>query len=72
MIGVRMAAFAMILLGAALIPAPVRAGEALDQSAAEPERATPNPACPEPPNPNEALPARADSMRSRKTSTRAR
>jgi drug/metabolite transporter (DMT)-like permease len=43
-IGVRMAAFAMILLGAALIPAPVRAGEALDQSAAEPERATANPA----------------------------
>jgi drug/metabolite transporter (DMT)-like permease len=43
-IGVRIAAFAMILIGAALIPAPVRAGEALDQSAAEPERATPNPA----------------------------
>ena len=43
-VGVRIAAFAMILIGAALIPAPVRAGEALDQSAAEPERATPNPA----------------------------
>ena len=43
-IGVRLAAFAMILLGAALIPAPVRAGEALDHSAAEPERATPKPA----------------------------
>ena len=43
-IGVRIAAFAMILIGAALIPAPVRAGEALDQSAAEPESATPNPA----------------------------
>jgi multidrug transporter EmrE-like cation transporter len=40
-IGVRIAAFAMILIGAALIPAPVRAGEALDQSAVEPERATP-------------------------------
>jgi drug/metabolite transporter (DMT)-like permease len=43
-IGVRIAAFAMILIGAALIPAPVRAGEALDHSAPEPERATPNPA----------------------------
>src|SRR6188472_3914344 len=43
-IGVRIAAFAMILIGAALIPAPVRAGEALDHSAAEPERGTPNPA----------------------------
>jgi drug/metabolite transporter (DMT)-like permease len=43
-IGVRLAAFALILVGAALIPAPVRAGEALDQSAAEPESASPNPA----------------------------
>ncbi len=43
-IGVRLAAFALILVGAALIPAPVRAGEALDQSAVEPERATPKPA----------------------------
>jgi drug/metabolite transporter (DMT)-like permease len=43
-IGVRLAAFALILIGAALIPAPVRAGEALDQSAAEPESASPNPA----------------------------
>ena len=33
-----------VLVGAALIPAPVRAGEALDQSAEEPERATPKPA----------------------------
>jgi drug/metabolite transporter (DMT)-like permease len=41
-IGVRIAAFAMILVGAALIPAPVRVGEALDQSAVEPESATPN------------------------------
>jgi len=32
-IGVRVAAFALILVGAALIPAPVRAGEALDESA---------------------------------------
>lgn len=32
-IGVRLASFAFILLGAALIPAPVRAGEALDTSA---------------------------------------
>jgi hypothetical protein len=43
-IGVRLAAFAMILVGAALIPAPVRAGEALEDSAAEPETATTNPA----------------------------
>jgi drug/metabolite transporter (DMT)-like permease len=35
-IGVRMAAFALILVGAALIPAPVRAGEALEESAVEP------------------------------------
>jgi multidrug transporter EmrE-like cation transporter len=32
-IGVRLAAFALILAGAALIPAPVRAGEALEDSA---------------------------------------
>ncbi|MEA2219245.1 MAG: hypothetical protein QOJ35_1871 [Solirubrobacteraceae bacterium] len=31
-VGVRIAAFALILVGAALIPAPVRVGEALDQS----------------------------------------
>jgi drug/metabolite transporter (DMT)-like permease len=43
-IGVRLAAFAMILVGAALIPAPVRAGEALEESTAEPESATTNPA----------------------------
>jgi drug/metabolite transporter (DMT)-like permease len=35
-VGVRVAAFALILAGAALIPAPVRAGEALDQTAVEP------------------------------------
>jgi drug/metabolite transporter (DMT)-like permease len=35
-VGVRVAAFALILVGAALIPAPVRAGEALDESAVEP------------------------------------
>jgi hypothetical protein len=40
---VRLAAFAMILVGAALIPAPVRAGEALEASTAEPESATTNP-----------------------------
>jgi multidrug transporter EmrE-like cation transporter len=39
-IGVRLAAFALILVGAALIPAPVRAGEALDESAVERESAT--------------------------------
>ncbi len=38
-IGVRLAAFALILAGAALIPAPVRAGEALDESTVEPESA---------------------------------
>jgi hypothetical protein len=43
-IGVRLAAFALILAGAALIPAPVRAGEALDESTVEPESATLNPA----------------------------
>jgi len=35
-IGVRLAAFALILIGAALIPAPVRAGEALEQSVVQP------------------------------------
>ena len=39
-IGVRVAAFALILIGAALIPAPVRAGEALEESAAESGRPT--------------------------------
>ena len=43
-IGARLAAFALILVGAALIPAPVRAGEALEASAVEPESATTNPA----------------------------
>jgi drug/metabolite transporter (DMT)-like permease len=36
-VGVRLGAFALILVGAALIPAPVRAGEALEESAVEPE-----------------------------------
>jgi multidrug transporter EmrE-like cation transporter len=35
-IGVRLAAFALILIGAALIPAPVRAGEALEESVVQP------------------------------------
>jgi hypothetical protein len=39
-VGVRIAAFALILVGAALIPAPVRAGEALEESATEPGSAT--------------------------------
>jgi hypothetical protein len=39
-VGVRIAAFALILIGAALIPAPVRAGEALDQSPATPAGST--------------------------------
>ena len=38
-VGVRLVAFVLILVGAALIPAPVRAGEALD-SAVEPESPT--------------------------------
>src|SRR5688572_13962847 len=44
LIGVRLAAFALILVGAALIPAPVRAGEALEETAVEAEGATTNPA----------------------------
>jgi len=43
-VGVRLAAFALILVGAALIPAPVRAGEALEESAVEPEAPTASPA----------------------------
>jgi multidrug transporter EmrE-like cation transporter len=43
-IGVRLAAFALILVGAALMPAPVRAGEALEGSAAEPKVAAASPA----------------------------
>ncbi len=43
-VGVRVAAFALILLGAALIPAPVRAGEALKESAVERESPTTTPA----------------------------
>jgi drug/metabolite transporter (DMT)-like permease len=37
-VGVRIAAFGHVLVGAALIPAPVRAGEALEESALEPAR----------------------------------
>jgi drug/metabolite transporter (DMT)-like permease len=43
-IGVRSAAFALILAGAALIPAPVRAGEALEESAVESESPAASPA----------------------------
>jgi drug/metabolite transporter (DMT)-like permease len=43
-VGVRIAAFALILVGAALIPAPVRAGEALEVSAVEPRTPTASPA----------------------------
>jgi multidrug transporter EmrE-like cation transporter len=43
-VGVRIAAFALILVGAALIPAPVRAGEALEESAAEPRSPATSPA----------------------------
>jgi drug/metabolite transporter (DMT)-like permease len=42
-VGVRMAAFALILVGAGLIPAPVRAGEALEESAIEPGTSTASP-----------------------------
>ena len=45
-VGARLAAFALILVGAALIPAPVRAGEALQESAEKSE--TPTPVTPEP------------------------
>jgi hypothetical protein len=43
-VGVRIAAFALIPSGAALIPAPVRAGVALDGSDVEPEGPTASPA----------------------------
>jgi drug/metabolite transporter (DMT)-like permease len=43
-IGVRLGAFVLILVGAALIPAPVRAGQALEESAAEPESPVRSPA----------------------------
>ena len=43
-VGVRIAAFALILVGAALIPAPVRAGEALEEAAVEPGSVSTGPA----------------------------
>ncbi len=43
-VGVRLAAFVLILVGAALIPARVRAGEALDESTVEPRGPTASPA----------------------------
>ena len=43
-VGVRLAAFALIVVGAALIPAPVRAGEALDESTPDPRASAPSPA----------------------------
>jgi drug/metabolite transporter (DMT)-like permease len=43
-IGVRLVAFVLILVGAALIPAPVRAGEALEESEVEAETPTASPA----------------------------
>jgi drug/metabolite transporter (DMT)-like permease len=39
-VGVRVAAFALILAGAALIPAPIRAGEALEESAMQTDSPT--------------------------------
>jgi len=44
LIGVRIASFALILVGAALIPAPVRVGDALDKPAGEPQSPTASPA----------------------------
>ena len=46
-VGVRIVAFTLILVGAALIPAPVRAGEALDEPTAEPGTPTGSPAEPD-------------------------
>jgi multidrug transporter EmrE-like cation transporter len=43
-VGVRISAFALILVGAALIPAPVRAGEALEEPAVESRGHTASPA----------------------------
>ena len=43
-VGVRLSAFVLILVGAALIPAPVRAGESLEESAVEPGSQTASPA----------------------------
>ncbi len=43
-VGVRLAAFALILAGAALIPAPVRAGDALAEPTLEPRSPTASPA----------------------------
>ncbi len=43
-VGVRIAAFALILVGAALIPAPIRAGKALEESAVEAARPVGSPA----------------------------
>ena len=42
-VGVRVAAFVLILIGAALIPAPMRAREALEGSAEDPENSTASP-----------------------------
>jgi multidrug transporter EmrE-like cation transporter len=43
-VGLRVVAFALILAGAALIPAPVRAGDALEEAAAEPASPITSPA----------------------------
>jgi hypothetical protein len=62
-IGVRLAAFALILIGAALIPAPVHAGEAVEASAAEPESRSGTPAGAGHPNPHETATVRPVSGR---------
>jgi len=53
-IGVRVAAFALILVGAALIPAPVRAGDAMEESDADGETPAASSALSGLPKPNEA------------------
>jgi hypothetical protein len=51
---VRIAAFVLILVGTALIPAPVRAGEALEESAGGPGSATAAPPGPTVAHPDKA------------------
>jgi hypothetical protein len=53
-IGVRIEAFALILIGAALIPAPVRASEAFEQSTETLTIPTPNPTPEAQPSPQTA------------------
>jgi hypothetical protein len=61
-VGLRVAAFAMILAGAALIPAPVRAGDALEESAVEPASPTTSPALSRPSQAERSPPTAARSQ----------